>query len=111
MRSFQGADAAMHPESIPDVSLADQDPSVVNGLGQTQLENQGLQPALQKVLWSQSKHVIKLVLSVIQKTILVHTPQQGLALKQSLLRCLQLGQALCQPTDVCGSKLYVMSFV
>lgn len=48
-------------------------------------------------MWSKSKHIIKLVLSIVQKTILVHAPQQGLSLKQSLLRCLQLGPALCQP--------------
>ena len=72
------------------MSLTDQNPSVVNGLGQTQLEHQCLQPPLQKVLWSQGQHVIELVLVVIQETILVHTPEQGLTLKHSLLRSLQL---------------------
>ena len=61
---------------------------MVNGFGQTQLEDQCLQATLQEILWSQSQHVIELVLSVIQKAVLVHTSQQGLALKQPLLRCL-----------------------
>ena len=69
---------------------------MVDGLSQTQLEDQCLQPSLQEILWSQSQHVIKLVLVVVQKTVLVHTSQQGLALKQSLLRGLRIHQARVQ---------------
>ena len=73
-------------QAAPDVSLTDQHSGVMHGLGQTQLEHQGLQPPLQEILWSQGQHVIELVLVVIQEAILVHTPEQGLTLEHPLLR-------------------------
>lgn len=70
------------------MTLTDQHPGVVNGLSQTQLEHQGLKPPLQEVLWCQSQNVIELVLVVIQKAVLIHTPEQGLTLKHTPLRTL-----------------------
>ena len=64
--------------------LADENTGMVHGLGQAQLEDQGLQAALQKVLGRHGQHVIELALRLIQEPILVHAPQQGLALKEPL---------------------------
>ena len=64
------------------MTLLDEDTSVVDGLGKAELEDQGLQAALQEVLRRQGQHVIQLVLSLLQKSVLVHSPQEGLTLKQ-----------------------------
>ena len=66
----------------PDVALLDEDAGVVDGFGQAELEDQGLQAALQEVLGGQGQHIIQLVLPLLQQPVLVHAPQQGLALKQ-----------------------------
>lgn len=71
-------------QGAPDVPLADEDASVVHGLGETQLEDERLQAALQEVLGGQRKHVIQLVLALLQQPILVHAPQERLSLKQPL---------------------------
>ena len=70
--------------AAPDVALADEDTGVVDGFGQAQLEDQGLQAALQEVLGRQRERVIQLVLALIQQAVLVHAAQQGFALKQPL---------------------------
>ena len=77
--------------------LADQHASVVHGLGEAELEDQGLQAALKEVLGAHSQHVIQLALGLVQKPILVHAPQQGLALKQPL------GLLLIQSQQIPGS--------
>lgn len=47
---------------IPDVSVSDQNTSVVDGLGQTNLEDLGLKSALKEILDLKTKDVIELVL-------------------------------------------------
>ena len=64
--------------------LADENTGMVHGLGQAQLEDQGLKAALQEVLGRHGQHVIQFALRLIQQPILVHAPQQGLALKEPL---------------------------
>lgn len=64
--------------------LANEDTSVVHGLGKAQLEDESLQTALQEVLGGQREHIIQLVLGLLQQPILVHAPKQRLSLKQAL---------------------------
>ena len=52
-RSFDG-------KNIPDVTLSDENTSVVNRLGKTELVDTSLQTALQEILDFQSQHVIEL---------------------------------------------------
>lgn len=68
----------------PDVALADEDAGVVDGLSETQLEDEGLQSALQEIGRHQRQHVIQLVLTLLQQPILVHTPHERLPLEQPL---------------------------
>ena len=46
--------------------LADQHASVVHGLGKAELEDQGLQAALQEVLGGHGQHIIQLALGLVQ---------------------------------------------
>ena len=73
----------MRGECGPDVALLDEDTGVVDGLGQAQLEDEGLEAALQNILGRQGQHVIQLVLPLLQQPILVHAPQQRFSLKQA----------------------------
>lgn len=57
---------------------------MVHGLSEPQLEHQGLQPPLQEVLGGQGKHIIQLVLALLQQAVLVHAPQQRLSLEDPL---------------------------
>jgi nucleoside-triphosphatase THEP1 len=53
---------------IPDVALADEDTSVVDGLGETELVDTGLEAALQEVLDLEGEHVIKLHAGLVEHT-------------------------------------------
>jgi len=53
---------------VPDVSLADQNTCMVNGLGQAQLGDQGLETAFHEVLNLQSQHFIKCHFILVQYT-------------------------------------------
>lgn len=75
-----------------DVSLGDQDSSVVDRSSQTQLEDLGLQSSLQEVLWSQSQDVIQLHLVLWQDTDSNQSSDQSVTLEQSLLVLLVSGQ-------------------
>ena len=44
------------------MALADEHAGVVDGLGESSLKDEGLQPSLQEVLNGQGEHVIELVL-------------------------------------------------
>lgn len=61
--------------------LPDKHSGMVNGLGHTRLEHQGLKTALKKVLDSKGQHVIELVLALVQQPVPVHPPQQGFTLE------------------------------
>lgn len=62
---------------LPNVTLADQNASVMVRLGQSQLEHLGLQTALKEILNSQAEHVIELHAGLIQHTDANQTTQQG----------------------------------
>ena len=65
LRSEGGRAALGVPARAPDVALADEHAGVVDGLGEAQLEDQGLQPTLQEGLRVQRQHVIQLVLRLL----------------------------------------------
>ncbi|KAH3660611.1 hypothetical protein OGATHE_004943 [Ogataea polymorpha] len=78
--------------SHSNVSLGDQDPSVVNGLGKTKLENLGLQSSLKEVLNLQGQNVIQLHLVFWQDTDSDQSSDQGVTLEKSLLILLVSGK-------------------
>lgn len=67
---------------------------MVDRLGHAGLEDEGLEAALQKVLHSESQHVIKLVLALIQQAVLVHPSQQGFSLEDTAGVLLVQGQEI-----------------
>ena len=69
-----------------DVTLADQDTCVVDGLGQTVLVHEGLEAALQEVLEGESKHVVKLHVLGVQKAVTVAATEKGTSLEDTALR-------------------------
>lgn len=61
------------------MALADQHTGVVDGLGQAQLEDLGLQASLQEILNLQAQDVIQLHLALVQHPDTDESPQQGVA--------------------------------
>lgn len=61
------------------MALADQHTGMMDGLGQAQLEDLGLQAPLQEVLDLQAQDVIQLHLALIQHPDADESPQQGIA--------------------------------
>jgi hypothetical protein len=71
-------------QDIPDVALADEDTSVVDGLGETELVDAGLQTALQKVLNLQGQDVIELHAGLVEDTDTHETANEGVTLEEAL---------------------------
>lgn len=67
-----------------DVALADQDTGVVDGLGQTELVDTGLQTALEEILDLQGQDVIELHAALVEHTDTDETANQGVAFEQTL---------------------------
>jgi len=67
-----------------DVSLTDQDTGMVDGLGQTGLEDLGLQPPLQEILNLEGKYVIETHAGLIQHTDAYETTNEGVTFEQPL---------------------------
>lgn len=72
--------------------LPDEDSGVVDGLGHARLENEGLEAAFEKVLDGESQHVIKLVLSLIEKSVTEHSSEKGFTLEDTARVLLIKGQ-------------------
>src|SRR5262249_19599448 len=70
--------------SNSDVSLSDQNTSVVDGLGEVQLENFGLQSALHEDLGGQLEDIIEGVLVLSHDAVALETADEGRGLEQSL---------------------------
>ena len=66
-----------------DVSLADEDTSVVDGLGHTALEDLSLETALKKVAISQGEDKIELVLLLRKDTDALETTEKGTSLEDA----------------------------
>lgn len=67
-----------------DVTLADQDTGVVDGLGETELVDAGLETTLQEILDLQGQHVIELHAALVKDTDTNETTNQGVAFEQTL---------------------------
>jgi hypothetical protein len=69
---------------IPDVALADEDTSVVDGLGKAELVDAGLEAALQEVLDFQGQDVIELHAGLVEDTDTHETADEGVTLEEAL---------------------------
>jgi hypothetical protein len=78
----------------PNVPLEDEDTGVVNRLGQTQLENKGLETALQEVLNLETENVIELVLGLVEDTNPDQAANQRVTLEQTAGVLLVQGEQL-----------------
>ena len=67
-----------------DVALPDEDPCMVDRLGQSKLEHLSLQPPLHEVLRLEGEHVIELHFVLCQHSDPDQTTQQRIALEQAL---------------------------
>jgi len=70
--------------SDADVSLADEDTGVVDRLGKSVLEDNGLQTSLQKVLNLEGKDEIELVLLLGENSVTVESSQESGSIEKSL---------------------------
>jgi len=66
-----------------DVTLADEDTGVMDGLGESQLEDLGLETTLQKVLHLQAQDEIELHVFLVQDSDPDQTPEQCVTLEQT----------------------------
>jgi hypothetical protein len=73
-----------HHYYIPNVSLADQNTSVVDRLGKSELEDDGLKTALKVVLGSERQDVVELGFGLLHDSVSVETAQQSSTLEESL---------------------------
>lgn len=70
--------------NLPDVPLADEDTGVMDGLGQSALEDLGLKATLQEVLNLQGQHVIETHTGLIEHTDADETANEGVTLEETL---------------------------
>lgn len=70
--------------AIPDVTLLDQDTSVVDGLGEAKLVDAGLQTTLQEILNVEGQDVIELHAGLIEHTDADQTANQSVTFEQTL---------------------------
>jgi len=76
------------------VTLADEDTGVVDGLGQTELEDLGLKTAVQEVLWLETEHVVELQLGLVEDAVANQTTEESVALEEALGVLLVQGEKL-----------------
>lgn len=86
--------------TIPDVTLLDQDTSVVNGLGKSELIDTGLQTTLQEVLDTEGQDVIELHAGLIEHTNADQTTNQSVTFEKTLGVLLIEGEKLTRPEYV-----------
>lgn len=67
-----------------DVALADQDTGVVDGLGETELVDAGLETTLKEILNLEGKNVIELHAGLVEDTDADETANEGIAFEQTL---------------------------
>ena len=63
--------------NVPNVTLANKNASVVDGLGQTQFEDLGLEATLQEIFNLQAEHVIELHAALLKHADTDQTTQKG----------------------------------
>ena len=74
----------MRTSNAPNVPLADENTSVVNGLGQAALEDLSLEATLQEVLDLQGQHVIQTHAGLVEHTDANETTDEGVTLEKTL---------------------------
>jgi hypothetical protein len=77
-----------------DVSLADENTGVVDGLGETELVDTGLQTTLQEILNLQGQYVIELHAGLVQDTNTHETANEGVTFEEALGVLLVEGEQL-----------------
>jgi hypothetical protein len=80
--------------NVPDVTLADQNTSVVDGLGKTELVDTGLQTALQEILDLEGQDVIELHAGLVKDTDTHQTANEGVSFEETLGVLLVTGEEL-----------------
>lgn len=81
---------------LPDVALLDEDTGVVDGLGETELVDTGLETTLQEILDLQGKYVIELHAGLVQDTDTNQTANEGVAFEETLGVLLVHGEKLTE---------------
>ena len=91
----------MRTSNAPNVPLADENTSVVDGLGQAALEDLSLQATLQEVLDLQGQHVIETHAGLIEHTNADETANEGVTLEETLrVLVIELEQLTSRTTDL-----------
>jgi hypothetical protein len=80
--------------SNTDVSLADENTSVVDGLGETKLVDTGLETTLQEILNLQGQDVIELHAGLVEDTDTYETANESISFEKSLWVLLLKGEQL-----------------
>lgn len=88
-----------------DVSLGDKNTGVVNGLGEAKLEDLSLESSLQKVLNTEGKNVIELLLVLAQNTSTYKTSDKSISLEKTLGVLLVSGQKITGRTTDLGKLI------
>ena len=83
-----------------DVTLLDQDTSVVDGLGEAELVDTGLQTALQEVFNLEGEHVIEFHAGFVEHTDTNETANEGVAFEETFGVLFVEGQELTRTGDV-----------
>lgn len=88
---------------VPDVLLLNEDASMMNRLGQTSFEDDGLKTAFEEALDSEGQDVVKFVLSRLQKAVPKHPAKEGLAFKDAarvlLVQSEKIPRRVANPTQ------------
>lgn len=82
-----------------DVTLADQDTGVVDGLGEAELVDTGLEAALQEILNLEGQDVIELHAGLVEDTDTNETANEGIAFEETLGVLLVEGKKLTKRTS------------
>lgn len=88
-----------------DVSLSDKDTGVVDRLGESELEDLGLETSLQEILSLEGQHVIQSHSAVVEHTDSDQSSDQGVTLEKSLgVLILELEELSGSTSDLRGSQ-------
>ena len=100
-RQVRHHDWDMRTSNAPDVPLADENTSVVDGLGQAALDDLSLQATLQEVLDLQGQHVIETHAGLIEHTNADETANEGVTLEETLgVLSIELEELTGRTTDL-----------
>jgi len=81
-------------KDVPNVALADEHTGVVDGLGEAELVDAGLQTTLQEILGLEGEHVIELHAGLVENTDTDQTANEGVAFEETLWVFLVEGEEL-----------------